>query len=156
MVLINYKDKSSDLHMSGIMPGQLQYNLSQEDALSWETPEGTPSSNENWIPIQSDFELLRKLTPKTDKGKKACGGIIYAIKRTINDQICIKAALRNIATGKIALITTCNEIATQSGNSGDDGSRKMDSVFGAGWKIYRSKMIAPASFWEGVKEAIQD
>ena len=144
ILLIPYTKNVRELHIKGVPPGQLQYKEKLEKLRIMNIPD-TEQTEELWHLEENTPETTRILTPDTPVGGRK-RKLLLCIRRISSDDPngkCLKAMLRDEATGDIALLTAISHYPL-------DGHRTVASSDPA-WRISSAKMIAPSMFWKGVK-----
>lgn len=144
----------------GDLPGTLQYRKSKIEIIN----AYRDFSIENNIELFSELkdtcgytdinefdsnDLLSKVMGNTKIVKDNDWEIILAMKKVSGKEIWIKAAILNINTQEIALMTATNDIS----NITSRGNRAMKSQC-PGWYIGRYRLVAPIVFWKNLYERI--
>ncbi len=125
----------------GDLPGNLQYNKRIAALAALEIPAGAPTLDDEWTHIPCIREYRAALLPHTKNPDD--WRLIMAMKKTsLLHGTWIKGALLHVATGAVALMTTCNSAeAIQSNGNRAIGSHE------EGWFVGHYRMGAPLCFW---------
>ena len=135
--------------MVPVPPGLLQYYVKPETILSM--ADDITMMKARCTDYKKNYELdchtkenLLRLIPNTPTGLKHrhLWKILLVIKSVTEEKVCLKGALRNQATGELALVSSINttiqtEYKFRTIKSHDDA-----------YKICQCKMIAPLFFWD--------
>lgn len=128
-----------------IPPGFLQYKVSSTDIKQLDKLEEDKNYDSKWTFISHTKENLEKLTPDTRTGTLTKWKILFIIECGN----CMKGALQNLnSPDEYALMTSINleEAAIYQ-------NRLLKSLHDD-YKICQCKMIAPAKFWNELKNRL--
>lgn len=126
----------------GDLPGRLQYSKKVEDIIGLkELP--TDSNTCGYKLVTGDLnEYLPKMLPHTKKADSIKWDILVLVKREFEKQVWFKAAILNIETGELALMTSTNSAS----NILTKGNRAIQSN-DKHWFVGHYRMAAPMIFW---------
>ena len=131
----------------GDLPGTVQYKKKVSDILSLELPNDEETCGFNLC--EQSLENLNKIIPVTQK--KIKWKIILMMKMVKNeDEIHIKAALQNILTGDIALLTSINKNEFFE----REKKRKIKTLSDS-WFVGHFRMCAPVVFWRELQNRLK-
>lgn len=132
----------------GDLPGTLQYAKKPEELLA--IPNLALQDGDcGYLQIPVTQDHLKRFIPNTETGRSAEWELLVVFQRTKGAEIWMKGALRNTATGNIALMTTTNN----KENILSRGNRALKS-HDPEWFIGFYRMCAPMVFWRAVVAAI--
>jgi hypothetical protein len=137
----------------GDLPGTLQYSKTREE-LTTIPNIATADSDCGYLQVPATPDLLRRFVPNTPTGRKAEWELLVVFKSEGESElhgreIWMKAAFRNKATGRVALMTSTNN----RDNIVKRGNRALDSME-EGWFVGFYRMGAPMVFWRAVAAAV--
>ncbi len=130
----------------GDLPGRLQYSKDPKEIIDCI---GVDNNETRGFELcEHSLENLCRVTPFTQR--KTEWEVILMMKSVRKeDEIWLKAALRNKKTGKIALLTTTNN----KRNLINLGNRAIKTVDGT-WFVGHYRMSAPIVFWNELKQRL--
>jgi len=109
-----------------------------------------PNDNSNgFYLVEHSEDNLKKCIPTTKSNID--WKIMLMMEKIIDDQLWLKTALLNPENGKIALLTSTNNLT----NLTNDGHRGIKSIFSDGWYIGHYRMSAPYIFWKELQNRIK-
>lgn len=130
----------------GDLPGNLQYSKEIEDIINTELP--ADEEDCGYILCDHSLENLRRITPQTQKSVN--WKILLMMKSEREDgEIWLKAALPNMESGKVALLTATNDRE----NIEKRGHRAIKTVDET-WVVGHYRMSAPICFWRELKNRL--
>lgn len=159
---IYYQMKVIGTKTFNLPAGQLQYELSPEVIMS--LPDRPFSENENPNEIPTEWEFLPISKENVDKiyacvkykkspfHKDKYGDYrpLFIMRKLLdNGYECMKAAFQNKTTGKVALLSSLNQVALLGYSGRTLQSHHPD------YKICWCKMIAPLVFWTELKNRLR-
>lgn len=128
-----------------IPPGQLQYKITKNDIMQLEYLTEDENYDSQWVFMSHTEENLNKLIPYTPTGLAYRWKILFIIQ----NGNCMKGVLHNLTNpDEYALMSSLNEEGSQ-----EYTSRMIKSLHNT-HKICQCKMIAPAKFWNELKNRI--
>jgi hypothetical protein len=132
----------------GDFPGTLQYSKNPAE-LKALTNLQVQDSDCGYLQIPALPEYLNRFIPNTKTGKASEWELLVVFQRNFETEIWMKAALKNKATGHIALMTSTNA----KDNIERRKNRALKSLDPA-WFIGFYRMAAPMVFWRAVVAAL--
>jgi len=129
----------------GDKPGTLQYKKEKQELIDCLLVED--ANDCGFSLCHHSLENLNRITPITQRNTD--WKILLMMKAEVGDEIWMKAALLNNATGKIALLTSTNS----SDNIEKRGSRAIKTVDGT-WFVGHYRMSAPVVFWRELQNRL--
>ena len=129
----------------GGLPGQLQYEKEAQEISDCELPENGNSCG--YELCEHSRENLQRAMPLSQQTKQ--WKIVLMMRKECGGEIWMKTALKNVETGKIALITSTND----KQNLERRGARSVRTVDGT-WVVGHYRMSAPIAFWGELKNRI--
>jgi hypothetical protein len=126
-------------------PGTLQYKKERKDLVGCLLQDNNDTCG--YKLCEHSLENLRRITPYTQRGVD--WSILLMMSKEVNDEIWLKAALLNKATGKIALLTSTNS----KNNLEKNNSRAVKTIDGT-WFVGHYRMSAPVIFWKELKNRL--
>jgi hypothetical protein len=130
----------------GDLPGTLQYNKDKEELIGLVT-EGIDEETRGFQLCEHSLENLRRITPQSQAKRK--WKVLLMMKREDGHEIWLKAALMDMDTGKVALLTSTNA----KENLERRNNRTIRTVDGT-WFVGHYRMIAPMVFWRELKNRL--
>jgi hypothetical protein len=138
----------------GDLPGTLQYNIEPNDILNIDNIERIPLSIEEdrggFEFVEHSYEYYSAVIPDTPTGTNNEWNMILLMKKMVDGEIWLKAALRNKKTGKIALMTSTNN----ANNLLNHNHRAIQSLNDE-WFIGHYRMSAPMFFWRELQNRLK-
>jgi len=130
----------------GDLPGSLQYHIDPNSIMEisniTDIGAGTISDNAGFVFESHTEATFNSVIPNTPTGKDNEWNMILLVKKVVDDKIWLKAALRNKATGRIALMTSTNNYE----NLTNHRHRAIQSC-NDDWFVGHYRMSAPMFFW---------
>lgn len=130
----------------GDLPGTLQYNKDKEELIGLVT-EGIDEETRGFQLCEHSLENLRRITPQSQAKRK--WKVLLMMKREDGHEIWLKAALMDMDTGKVALLTSTNA----KENLERRNNRTIRTVDGT-WFVGHYRMSAPMVFWRELKNRL--
>ena len=130
----------------GDFPGTLQYNKEKDEIINLVT-EGIDEETRGFQLCEHSLENLRRITPHTQAKRK--WKVLLMMKREHGEAIWLKAALMDMDTGKIALLTSTNARENLE-RLLHKPLRTLDGT----WFVGRYRMCAPMVFWRELKNRL--
>jgi hypothetical protein len=129
----------------GDLPGRLQYSKKMSDILNLrELPTDSNTCGYELVTGELD-EYLPKMLPHTKKADPKKWKILILVKREFDTQVWLKAAIQNLETSDIALMTSTNSAY----NIVSKGNRAILSN-DKNWFVGHYRMAAPMVFWRNL------
>jgi len=135
----------------GDLPGTLQYTIDPNDILNIDNIERTSDEVDRcgFEFVEHSYEYYSAVIPNTATGINNEWNMFLLMKKEV-DEIWLKAALRNKKTGKIALMTSTNNI----NNLLNHNHRAIKSLNDK-WFIGHYRMSAPMFFWRELQNRLK-
>jgi hypothetical protein len=130
----------------GDLPGTLQYNKDKEELIGLVT-EGIDEETRGFQLCEHSLENLRRIMPQSQAKRK--WKVLLMMKREDGHEIWLKAALMDMDTGKVALLTSTNA----KENLERRNNRTIRTVDGT-WFVGHYRMSAPMVFWRELKNRL--
>ena len=136
----------------GDLPGTLQYTIDPNDILDIDNIERTPDDVDRYgfEFVEHSYEYYSAVIPNTATGINNEWNMFLLMKKEVDGEIWLKAALRNKKTGKIALMTSTNNI----NNLLNHNHRAIKSLNDK-WFIGHYRMSAPMFFWRELQNRLK-
>jgi len=136
----------------GDLPGTLQYTIDPNDILDIDNIERTPDDVDRcgFEFVEHSYEYYSAVIPNTATGINNEWNMFLLMKKEVDGEIWLKAALRNKKTGKIALMTSTNNI----NNLLNHNHRAIKSLNDK-WFIGHYRMSAPMFFWRELQNRLK-
>ena len=139
----------------GDLPGTLQYNIEPNDILNIDNIERIPidttvEDRRGFEFVEHSYEYYSAVIPDTPTGTNNEWNMFLLIKKEVDGEIWLKAALRNKKTGKIALMTSTNN----ANNLLNHNHRAIQSLNDE-WFIGHYRMSAPMFFWRELQNRLK-
>ena len=136
----------------GDLPGTLQYTIDPNDVLDIDNIERTPDDVDRcgFEFVEHSYEYYSAVIPNTATGINNEWNMFLLMKKEVDGEIWLKAALRNKKTGKIALMTSTNTIH----NLLNHNHRAIKSLNDK-WFIGHYRMSAPMFFWRELQNRLK-
>lgn len=136
----------------GDLPGTLQYTIDPNDVLDIDNIERTPDDVDRcgFEFVEHSYEYYSAVIPNTATGINNEWNMFLLMKKEVDGEIWLKAALRNKKTGKIALMTSTNNI----NNLLNHNHRAIKSLNDK-WFIGHYRMSAPMFFWRELQNRLK-
>ncbi len=136
----------------GDLPGTLQYTIDPNDVLDIDNIERTPDEADRcgFEFVEHSYEYYSAVIPNTATGINNEWNMFLLMKKEVDGEIWLKAALRNKKTGKIALMTSTNNI----NNLLNHNHRAIKSLNDK-WFIGHYRMSAPMFFWRELQNRLK-
>jgi len=151
MSQIKYSSIQNEYYL-GDLPGTLQYNIEPNDILDIDNIERTPDDVDRcgFEFVEHSYEYYSAVIPNTTTGINNEWNMFLLMKKEVDGEIWLKAALRNKKTGKIALMTSTNNI----NNLLNHNHRAIKSLNDK-WFIGHYRMSAPMFFWRELQNRLK-
>ena len=154
MSQIKYSSIQNEYYL-GDLPGTLQYTIDPNDILDIDNIERTPVHTTvedrcGFEFVEHSYEYYSAVIPNTATGINNEWNMILLMKKEVDGEIWLKAALRNKKTGKIALMTSTNNINNLLNNN----NRAIKSL-NEEWFIGHYRMAAPMFFWRELQNRLK-
>jgi len=155
MSQIKYSSIPNEYYL-GDLPGTLQYTIDQNDILNIDNIERTPLNGTIDVDrcgfelVEHSYEYYSAVIPNTTTGINNEWNMFLLMKKMVDGEIWLKAALRNKKTGKIALMTSTNNI----NNLLKHNHRAIKSLNDE-WFIGHYRMSAPMFFWRELQNRLK-
>ena len=138
----------------GDLPGTLQYTIDPNDILNIDNIERTPLHTTEdrcgFEFVEHSYEYYSAVIPNTATGINNEWNMFLLMKKEVDGEIWLKTALRNKTTGKIALMTSTNNI----NNLLNHNHRAIKSLNDK-WFIGHYRMSAPMFFWRELQNRLK-
>ena len=151
MSQIKYSSIQNEYYL-GDLPGTLQYTIDPNDILDIDNIERTPDDVDRcgFEFVEHSYEYYSAVIPNTTTGINNEWNMFLLMKKEVYGEIWLKAALRNKKTGKIALMTSTNNI----NNLLNHNHRAIKSLNDK-WFIGHYRMSAPMFFWRELQNRLK-
>lgn len=134
----------------GNLPGTLQYKTDPIALRNMAIPHIQGAQDSKWSETKEN--MVAQLLPNTKTaGKPDDWEQVVVMQKTEDNHVWLKGAMKNKATGLIALMTSCN---SENGIT-FHGHRAIKSCQ-EGWFVGHYRMAAPLVFWSSVKAALNN
>ena len=129
----------------GDLPGRLQYSKKMSDILNLrDLP--NDSNTCGYELVTGDLDTyLPKMLPHTKKADPKKWKLLLLVKREFEQEIWLKAAIQNLETSDIALMTSTNS-AYNIVSRGNRAIQSNDKT----WFVGHYRMAAPMVFWRNL------
>jgi len=151
MSQIKYSSIQNEYYL-GDLPGTLQSTIDPNDILDIDNIERTPDDVDRcgFEFVEHSYEYYSAVIPNTTTGINNEWNMFLLMKKEVDGEIWLKAALRNKKTGKIALMTSTNNI----NNLLNHNHRAIKSLNDK-WFIGHYRMSAPMFFWRELQNRLK-